>query len=94
MVSLPVLLPGLCGGWFLVRPGNLLQWCGTIHEWQLWQERIAIHSLGYHRVCLVGQVFFVLELAKQPLLRALFGVCGRGYLRVIGRGIKLATAYS
>jgi hypothetical protein len=30
--SWPVLLPGLTGVWFLLRPGNLSQWCGTIQE--------------------------------------------------------------
>ena len=85
-------MPGLSGGWFLVRPGNLSQWCGTIHDEQLWQERCAIHAPGYQRVLLVGQAFVVLELAQHPLLRAHFGACERGYLRAIGRGIKLATA--
>jgi hypothetical protein len=42
----------------------------------------------------VGQAFFVLELAQHPLLRALVAACERGYLRAIGRGIKLVTAYS
>src|SRR2546421_10203456 len=58
--SSPVLKPGRTGGWFLVRPGNLSQWCGRIHGWQPWQERSAIHSQGCHRVFHVGQVFFVL----------------------------------
>jgi hypothetical protein len=61
---------------------------------QLWKEQFAIHSLGYHKVSLVGQAFFVLELAQHPLLRALVAACERGYLRAIGRGIKLVTAYS
>ncbi len=60
MFSLPVLLPGLTGGWFLLRPGNRSQLCGTIHDEQLWQERYAIHALGYHKVFLVDQAFFVL----------------------------------
>src|SRR5690349_146152 len=63
MVSWPVLMPGRTGGWFLVRPGNRWQWCGTIHDEQLWQERSAIPALGYHKVFLVGLAFVVLELA-------------------------------
>src|ERR1700724_3277154 len=49
---------------------------------------LAVISLRipWDRVYLVGQVFFVLELAQQPLLIILFGVSERGYLRVIGRG--------
>ena len=78
MFSLPVLLPGLAGGWFLLRPGNLSQWCGMIHDEQPSQERCAMHALGYRRVFLAGQVFFVLELAQQPLLSALVGASGRG----------------
>ena len=78
MVSWPVLMPGLTGGWFLLKPGNFWQWCGRIHGWQLWQERSAIHFLEYHRVLLVGQAFVVLGVVQQPLLRALVGACGRG----------------
>jgi len=78
--SSPVLKPGRTGGWFLLKPGNLSQWCGTIHGWQPWQERFAIHAPGSHRGCLVGQVFFVLELAQQPLLIILFGVSEGGVL--------------
>jgi hypothetical protein len=79
MFSWPVLMPGLSGGWFLVRPGNLSQWCGTIHDEQLWQERCAIPAPGYHKVFLVGQAFFVLELAQYEALRALVAVSGRAW---------------
>ncbi len=48
----------------------------------------------YHKVFLAGLAFVVLELAQYPLLTALVGACQRGYLRGIGRGIKLATAKS
>ena len=91
MFSWPVVLPGLTGVWFLLRPGNLSQWCGTIHDEQPWQERVAIHAPGYRRVCLAVQAFVVLELAQHPSLRALVAASGRGWKRGFGRGIKLAT---
>ena len=94
IVSLPVLLPGLTGVWFLLRPCNRSQWCGTIHVEQPWQERCAIHAPGYHRVFLAGQAFVVLELAQHQSLRALVAASEKGLKRGCGRGIKLATASS
>ena len=94
MFSWPVVLPGLTGGWFLVRPGNLSQWCGTIHDEQPWQERCAMHAAGYHRVCLAGQAFVVLELAQHQSLRALVAASGRVVKWGCGKGIKLATENS
>jgi len=94
MFSWPVVLPELTGGWFLVRPGNLSQWCGTIHDEQPWQERCAMHAAGYHRVCLAGQAFVVLELAQHQSLRALVAASGRVVKWGCGKGIKLATENS
>ena len=83
----------LTGVWFRVRHHSLSQLYGRTHAEQLWQEQRATAFLECHRECLLDQAVA----ASQPQagykrLRGLFGVCERGEMRVIRRGIKLVTA--
>ena len=94
-ISSPVLTLEPDGGWFLVRRCNRSLSCDRTHGSQPVQGHVAIHPLEYRRECFWGQVVAVSQpQAAHQLLTGLVGASGRGYLRVIGRGIKLVTEKS